>query len=119
MRYFSINEFKCSHCGLVEMNTDFLYKLDNLRKDFGKPIIISSGYRCPQHNEAVSSTGLGGPHTTGKACDILVSGHDAYDLLKLVVNHGFKGIGINQKGPSRFIHLDMIDSNLRPWLWSY
>jgi uncharacterized protein YcbK (DUF882 family) len=101
------------------MDPDFLYKLDNLRKDFGKPIIISSGYRCPHHNEAVSSTGLGGPHTTGKACDILVSGHDAYDLLKLVVNHGFKGIGINQKGPSRFIHLDMIDSDLRPWLWSY
>ena len=33
----------------------------------------------------------------------------------------WKGIGISQKGKhkSRFIHLDTIDSDNRPWVWSY
>jgi hypothetical protein len=35
---------------------------------------------------------------------------------------GFSGIGVSQKGDSRFIHLDDLeDSNERPrpWVWSY
>jgi hypothetical protein len=38
------------------------------------------------------------------------------------IAHGFKGIGVNQKGNGRFIHLDigeMEDGRPRPHLWSY
>jgi hypothetical protein len=71
----------------------------------------------------VSTTGFDGPHTTGKAADILVYGEDALLLLKLALARGFTGIGISQKGDihSRFIHLDILaqPDYPRPFLWSY
>jgi len=104
------------------MDPAYLEKLDQLRGDYGKPIIISSGYRCPSHNAKVSSTGTTGPHTTGKASDLQVDRSDAYLLLGLAYARGFTGIGINQKGSGRFIHLDTLreaPGQPRPTLWSY
>ena len=117
-KHFSLDEFACKHCGENKIDHDFVSDLDALRAVYGRPIRISSGYRCPDHNEAVSSTGRGGPHTTGRAADILVNGQDAYDLLLLIAGMGFTGIGINQKGvwTSRFIHLDTLQ---RKAVWSY
>jgi zinc D-Ala-D-Ala carboxypeptidase len=97
-------------------------KLENLRKDWGAPIKITSAYRCSKHNESVSDTGKTGAHTLGMAVDIPVSGKAAYDLLHLAMLHGFTGIGIKQSGDfaGRFLHLDtMIDTMVRPRVWSY
>ena len=58
-----------------------------------------------------------GPHTTGLACDVGVKGADAHKLLKLALNQGFMGIGIQQKGNGRFLHLDTASEYGR--LWSY
>jgi uncharacterized protein YcbK (DUF882 family) len=80
-------------------------------------MIVTSGYRCPEHNQNVSSTGPDGPHTTGKAVDIGVSGTDAYDLALLAMQMGVKGIGINQKGTGRFIHFDFARPQFT--IWSY
>jgi uncharacterized protein YcbK (DUF882 family) len=117
MRYFKPQEFACKHCGENKMDSDFTLWLDSVRHEFGRPMIVTSGYRCPEHNQKVSSTGPNGPHTTGKAVDIGVSGKDAYDLVLLAMQMGVKGIGINQKGASRFIHLDM--SRPTNMIWSY
>lgn len=118
---FSINEIKCQHCGETKIIPELLDKLQALRKDFGKPLKRSSWYRCPEHNNKVSSTGLDGPHTTGMAVDFLCHGKDAYDLVHLALLHGFTGIGVSQKGmkDTRFIHLDIIKGNSRPTIWSY
>jgi uncharacterized protein YcbK (DUF882 family) len=125
-RYFTLDEFRCkgSACcgGAAYMHPGFIQALDDLRHEFGKPLFITSGYRCPQHNQRVSSTGANGPHTTGKAADIGVRGKDALHLVGLAVKHGFTGVGVQQKGSGRFIHLDMLDNapgQPRPWLWSY
>ena len=122
--HFTKEEMQCHcGCGKCDMNLDFMDKLETLRVMYGQPIIISSGYRCPVHNNNISSTGSKGPHTTGKAVDIKVYGTDAYNLLKFAFHYGFTGIGIMQKGPrdGRFIHLDTVDSEKapRPWIWSY
>ena len=94
--------------------------LQALRTAYGKPITITSGYRSPAHNTLVSATGRTGPHTTGKACDIAVARADAWALLRLICADGrFTGIGINQKGAGRFIHIDMLTAGPRPTLWSY
>lgn len=94
--------------------------LQALRTAYGKPITITSGYRSPEHNTLVSVTGRTGPHTTGKACDIAVARADAWALLRLICADGrFTGIGINQKGAGRFIHIDMLTAGPRPSLWSY
>lgn len=105
------------------MNKQFLEKMDALREKVGFPLIITSGYRSPQYNASVSSTGETGPHTTGKAADIAIRGHQAHALLKTALELGFTGIGISQKGESRFVHLDTLENGEqgapRPWIWSY
>lgn len=43
--------------------------LDPLRKAYGQPIIVSSGYRCPELNKAVGGARTS-QHTFGQAADI-------------------------------------------------
>lgn len=119
IRYFSPDEFRCKHCGALHIDPKFVRMLDTLRHQFGKPMKITSGYRCLDHDKAVSPNSINRAHTTGKACDIAVHGEQAYRLVKLALLIGFEGIGVNQKGGSRFIHLDTIKSNTRPNIWSY
>lgn len=45
--------------------------LDPLRKEYGKPIIVNSGYRCPALNEAVGGSKTS-HHMLGLAADITV-----------------------------------------------
>ena len=119
--HFTTDEMKCKHCGECHMDMDFMEVLEDIREAYGKPMYVVSGYRCPVHNMNVSNTGRTGPHTTGKAVDIAVAGVNAYTLLAAALYHGMTGIGVSQKGPvsTRFLHLDMIHSNLRPRIWSY
>jgi zinc D-Ala-D-Ala carboxypeptidase len=115
---FSEAEFKCSHCGKVNMNPEFLQKLQMLRTAFAKPMRITSGYRCPDHPiEAKKASS--GAHTTGCAADVAVQGRDAHDLLRLAFHFRFTGIGVQQKGSGRFIHLDTLTESPRPNVWSY
>ena len=86
----------------------------------GEPLILSSAYRCPAYNDTISSSGTTGAHTTGCAVDIKISRDSAFKLLSLAPALGFTGIGVNQKGHSRFIHLDTVGKPfLRPTIWSY
>jgi len=119
--FFKRQELQCKHCGECEMDRAFMDKLDHLRYCFGKPIILNSGYRCPEYNNKISTTGLNGPHTTGKAIDIRVYGEHAWEILKFAIILEFKGIGVSQKGSynSRFIHIDKLKHDGRPWVWSY
>lgn len=122
MRYFRRYEFDCKHCGQNRMDDQFLIELDELRHRYGKPLVITSGYRCPDHNAAVSSTGRTGPHTTGRAADIGVDRKNALAVLRIAMEMGFTGIGVQQKGGARFIHLDNLPDAAgqpRPTIWSY
>ena len=116
-----MHEFKCSHTGQCDMNPEFIDKLNDLRLAFGKPMKITSGYRHTSHPiERKKQTH--GAHTTGQAADIAVSREDALDLLSLALTRGFTGIGIQQKGSGRFIHLDTLKNSPerpRPTIWSY
>ncbi len=121
-RNFSRSEFECKcGCGQAEMSDMFMTLLQNLRTKCATPFVISSGYRCPDHNDAVSGSGRDGPHTTGKACDISTSGINAWVLLGHAMTAGVPGIGIKQHGDGRFIHLDILsnDTHPRPRVWSY
>lgn len=122
-KHFRIEEFACKcGCGQNLINQSFVAKLDDLREELGFPLPISSGYRCPDHNRKVSFTGEFGPHTTGKAADVKVDRLRAYELLAIAAARGFTGIGIQQKGAARYIHLDTLENDLnqpRPTIWSY
>ena len=96
-------------------------ELTRLRDNWGKPMIITSAYRHPTH-PIEARKDKPGAHTTGRAVDIAVRGDEALNLLQLILDHSFTGIGIQQKGEGRFIHIDNlepIEGWPRPTIWSY
>lgn len=112
---FEEHEFRCRHCGKANMVPEFMERLQALRTIYGRSLTVSSGYRCENHpvEKAKPSPGM---HATGKAADLAVVGGDALDVLKIALDLGFKGVGVQQKGNGRFIHLDMRE---QPAIWSY
>lgn len=107
----------------ARMQEGFMAKLVALREQVGFPMPVTSGYRSPEDNAAISSTGTNGPHTTGRAVDISISGENAYKLIAAALAAGFTGIGIKQHGPlvGRYVHLDDLTSPEypRPRIWTY
>ena len=55
--------------------------LDVIRAKFGKPILISSGYRCPMLNKAVGGV-VNSQHLKGLAADLVCS--DMEKLLSII-----------------------------------
>ena len=112
--HFSAPELECHcGCGRADMDQGFMQTLEAIRVELNRPLVVTSGFRCPDHNAKIH----GGPaHPQGRAADFAISGEPAWDLLDVVwqVNHdptvlpGITGVGIRQKGEwkRRFIHLD-------------
>lgn len=113
---FKPDEFKCRETGELNMNPDFMAKLQQLRGIYGKPMRITSGYRSARHSIEASKP-FPGHHAHGIAVDIGCSGQDAYRILEIALQIGFNGIGVAQKkGVGNFIHLDTAS---RQSVWSY
>ena len=121
-RWFRPEEFTCK-CGCQKnlMDPKFVEKLDGLRDRLGFPLVVNSGYRCPDYNAKISRTGRDGPHTTGRAVDIKVYGSRAFLLVDDAMLAGLTGVGLKQHGPheERFVHLDDLTNGTRPWVWTY
>ena len=117
---FTPDELRCRHTGKDGMNAEFMARLQKLRSVYGKPMTITSGYRHPTH-PIEARKGSPGAHSTGRAADIAVQGEDALRLLQLALQMGFTGIGVQQRGTGRFLHLDDINDGYlpRPTIWSY
>lgn len=120
---FSRAELQCSFSGECEIEEDALEKLQALRDEWGKPMKLSSAYRAAQHpRERTKPNGPGHHHGVngngGQAFDVLIAGEDVVPFIALAIKHGFKGIGVNQKGEwsQRFIHIDTRDKYA---CWSY
>lgn len=91
--------------------------MDMIEKLFTKlqcsKYIISSGYRTPAHDKAVSGNGSG-QHTKGKAVDACFYWKDGSIIPSKIVccvaqDLGFKGIA-NISSNYRYVHLDMRDN---------
>ena len=88
MKYFRKEEFLC-RCGKCEMPAEVEANivalvenvLDPAREKFGKPIIVTSGDRCPKHNTAVGGV-ANSQHTRGEAADITSA--DNEQLAKII-----------------------------------
>ena len=108
--YFTDDELKCPCCGDLRFDHSFREKLNIARQLAGIPFCVSSGYRCPAHNEAVGSKTEN--HTRGQAVDIKCA--DAtrrFIIVKALTDVGVLGIGIYKT----FIHGDI--SRLTPRIW--
>ena len=115
---FKPDEFRCSHCGTLEVHEDLLDLLQEAREALG-PLVINSAYRCSTHNAAVSKTGANGPHTTGKAIDIAVRDSQHRKQLITYFAPEVTGLGIAKS----FIHIDLLYEEdgfeMRPNSWVY
>ena len=115
---FKPEELSCSHCGELKIHEDIMDLIQEARGVLG-PLSITSGYRCSEHNAAVSKTGPNGPHTTGKAVDISVK--DSQHRKQLITYFAPKvtGLGIAKS----FIHVDLLNTEdgfeMRPNSWVY
>ena len=49
-KYFSEDELRCKGTGEIKMNEEFMTKLTELREKLNQPMVITSGYRSPEHN---------------------------------------------------------------------
>ena len=116
MKYFTLDEFDCpSHKGSgINMDSNFLAKLEEAREIAGVSFIITSGYRTKEHNEYVGGV-PNSSHLIGVAADISVSGGaDRYVILNSLIRAGFKRIGVAKT----FIHCDTDDSKPNS-VWTY
>lgn len=121
--YFTRAEFACRHCGREDMQPEFMDRLMGLRLELNERMPINSGYRCPQHPEEVGKPRLGA-HALGQAADVGVSGATAHKLIGLAIARGFTGIGVQQRGDARYVHVDAVEDAAanglaRPMVWSY
>lgn len=95
MKYFTLNELTASSTAkrkgidntpdaTVRANLTALVAniLDPLREAYGKPIVVSSGYRSPKLNRAVGGAAKS-QHVTGQAADIHTLSDTPVDNKKL------------------------------------
>ena len=95
MKYFTLPELTHSATALrlgldntpspwATANLEYLVQnlLDPLREAFGKPIVVNSGYRCHELNEAVGGVD-GSYHLKGLAADIRALGFDRRENQRL------------------------------------
>ena len=100
---FSPAEIACRGTGKLRINEDALDKLQGLRTTLGKPMIVNSGYRSPEHNKRVGGAAQS-MHLEGKAFDISMANHDPASFIAAARAAGFMGIGTYPR--SNFIHID-------------
>ncbi|MHC4183882.1 MAG: D-Ala-D-Ala carboxypeptidase family metallohydrolase, partial [Planctomycetota bacterium] len=101
--YFTLEEFQCTCCGKADMSIVLVEILNNIRHELGKPIFISSGYRCKEYNEAVGGV-WDSAHTNGEAVDISTANSSyRYAIIGLALKHGIKRIGVG----GMFTHVDI------------
>lgn len=106
---FTTVEFDCkggSCCGKTLIDEQLVQYLQQIREHFGKPITITSGYRCATHNANVGGA-TGSRHTKGQAADIVVSGVKPAEVAAYAESIGVLGIGLYEtNSDGYFVHVD-------------
>jgi hypothetical protein len=101
---FSPAEIACRGTGKLLVNDAALDALQVLRTSLGKPLIIRSAYRSPEHNRAVGGA-KASKHMEGIAFDVAMANHDPEAFEAAARAAGFKGFGYYPR--SGFIHVDL------------
>ncbi len=114
VKFFKKKEFNCRCCGASNISVNLVLKLDLARELAETPFVITSGYRCPKHNQEVGGV-KDSAHVFGLAVDIAVPDNVArLNILRGLIIAGFRRIGIGKD----FIHAD-IDKTKPNNLWLY
>lgn len=130
MKYFTITELTSSATALREgidnrpnkcayhlLHVLVQQLLDPIREAWGKPIVVSSGYRCKQLNALVGGV-KNSHHILGCAADIIAGNRANHrKLFRLIVKMQQEGrIKFTQlilEGDGRWIHISYVPGNLK------
>jgi len=114
IKNFTENEFDCHcGCGLNNINTDLVYKLDEARELAGVAFKINSACRCEKRNTSEGGEKLSS-HLDGLAVDIKVLGSaHRFLILKSLLAVGFTRIGVYET----FIHCDIDKTKPQNVVW--
>lgn len=127
MNYFTLEELLYSETALkkrirnktnkgIEDNLVRLVEtiLDPLRKAYGKPITVTSGYRCKELNKAVGGVATS-QHLTGCAADITVSSKSGNrELARLIVKLGLPFSQLIDEKDYQWVHVSCAAENTPP-----
>lgn len=106
---FSPSELACKHCGALLANYRSLEALQRLRTMWRRPMVITSGYRCPVHNQRVGGASKS-LHLQGRAFDVKMGAYNdaaVVSFLFYAVKAGFTGFGLYlSEEPNGFLHID-------------
>jgi uncharacterized protein YcbK (DUF882 family) len=106
---FKSTEFDChgkNCCSTTIIDPKLVEYLQIIRDHFGKPITITSAYRCETHNRNIGGA-TRSYHVQGKAADIVVSGVASREVAKYAESIGILGIGLYETAADGFFtHID-------------
>ena len=101
---FSPAEIACRGTGQLKLHPEAMDKLQAMRDRLGKPLIVRSAYRSPEHNRAVGGA-TRSKHMDGAAFDIAMVNHDPVAFEAAAREVGFRGFGSYPR--SGFMHIDL------------
>lgn len=103
---FNSYEFRCGlgrgcSCTTTLIDDELVEYLQKIRDHFGKPLDITSAYRCPSYNQSEGGA-TGSYHVKGMAADFKIDGVAPKEIAKFAESIGILGIGLY----SNFVHID-------------
>lgn len=106
---FNSSEFDCHGsgcCSSTLVDDKLVTYLQQIREHFGKPVNISSGYRCATHNKNIGGA-TNSRHSKGQAADIYITGVAPAEIAKYAESIGILGIGLYETNSDGFfVHVD-------------
>ncbi|MEP2978793.1 MAG: D-Ala-D-Ala carboxypeptidase family metallohydrolase [Lentilitoribacter sp.] len=87
--------------------------LKKVEKHYGKPVVVTSGYRSPKHNKRIGGAN-GSRHTTCEAADVQIKGVTKWELAKFVRTMPDRG-GVGTYCHTQSVHIDI--GSVRDWNW--
>jgi zinc D-Ala-D-Ala carboxypeptidase len=115
MKFFKLIDSACPCCNEVIPEEHPIWRYaDGIREKVGKPITITSGYRCKAYNSSLKNAAPTSKHTLKCALDLSTSNLGSVDKFKIVEYAIMAGlrIGIYQD----HIHIDYSPEELNA-LW--
>lgn len=100
--HFNLREFQCPCCHRVMVHPRLVRMLEKLRGMFGRPLILTSGYRCLPHNRDVGGVDHS-LHMIGQAVDVAVMAIQQHDFTAYAVQAGFDSVLPNRM--RNYVHL--------------
>lgn len=115
---FSTWEFECPCCKQVKTDEKLINVLQKLRDIVGRPIIITSGYRCEKRQKEVNSQVAFSYHVYGAAADITIKDYSVLQMY-ILADECLRGETMSDNGgigvypQENFIHIDVRNYHAR------